>query len=286
MEMFRALVARAIVRRAPFRVRRRLARLLYDYTSPRVKGVDLVLPYLDGDLRFLVNSKELIGWNIFFHGAYEADTNTVLRRFVRPGDVVIEAGANNGSETVLLADLVGAGGHVHAFEPLPSAVRRLRANVALNDQGARVSVHSVAVGAEDGTMSLHLLPDDHPNPGMASKDPHPQADRCLEVPMVTLDAWAAEEGVGRVDLIKMDIQGAEIDLLVGADELIATRRPIIFAEAASSQGETEALYDALVRRGYLVFMADETLRPLRTRSRLPDGNWLAFSDTDPRRPQS
>jgi hypothetical protein len=83
MEMFRALVARAIVRRAPFRVRRRLARLLYDYTSPRVKGVDLVLPYLDGDLRFLVNSKELIGWNIFFHCAYEADTNTVLRRFVR-----------------------------------------------------------------------------------------------------------------------------------------------------------------------------------------------------------
>lgn len=284
MELVHALLARAVVRRAPRRVRRRLARLLYDYMSPRVKGVDLVLPYLDENLRFLANSKELIGWNIFFHGAYEADTNDVLRRFLRPGDVVIEAGANNGSETVLIGELVGAGGHVHAFEPVPSAARRLRANIALNDQGSRVTVHPLAIGATDGTLILHLLPHDHPNPGMASKNPHPLADTRLEVPQVSLDAWSARENVDRIDFIKMDIQGAELDLLQGAEKMIATRRPIIFTEAASTQGETLALFNALVERGYAVFTADERLRPISDHQSLPDGNWLAFPETDPRRP--
>ncbi len=280
-ELARLMLARAVAARTPRRLRHRVARALYDYRSDRLRGVDLVVPYLAENLSFLLNSKEFIGWNILFHGAYEHATNDLLRRLVQAGNVVIEAGANNGSETVLLGTLVGERGHVHAFEPVPHVARRLRANLALNDQLDRVTIYEQAIGEHAGSVELHLPPDDHPNQGIASKVQHELSTRLLEVPLVSLDDWAGKENVERVDLIKMDIQGAELDLLRGARELRKRSRPVIFTEAAASCSEMEELYDMLSENDYGVFLVDGQLNRRVQRDALPEGNWVAIPNDHP-----
>jgi FkbM family methyltransferase len=269
------MAAGTIVQAVPKLFRHRLARLLYDYDSPRVRGVDVVLPYIDGQ-KILVNTKDFIGWHIYFHGAYEIATNELLRRYVGPGDCVIEAGANHGSETVLLAHLVGAGGRVYAFEPIPHLASRLIANLALNNRLDRAEVLEVALGDENGSVDFHVPPADHPNQGAASKYHHELASGKLTVRQQRLDDWAHERHLSALRLIKMDVQGAEVDILDGAAHILGTLRPLVLTEAAASCSDLAKLHDRLTSKDYVVRRANDADDDrIITRDSLVSGNWLA-----------
>ncbi len=132
--------------------------------------------------------------------------------------VVIDAGGNIGLTALMLSHLL-PDGHVHVFEALPANVAYLRQNVSGN--GLRnVSVNAVALGDRRGRISMH---------GVGSSShvaPSGQAD----IPMVTLDGYVAEAGLGRVDFVKMDVEGFEPAVLAGAAGLIERFRPPILME--------------------------------------------------------
>jgi FkbM family methyltransferase len=266
-----------IVSMLPQRMKLRIAKTLYNYESPSVNGIDMVVPIQNDGLVCFINTKDLIGWKIFFLGEYEAGTNRVLARYIKKGDVVIEAGANLGSETLLLSRLVGDG-KVFGFEPNPYTFERLSINVTINDL-KNVKVFDYAVGESDGNITFNIYPKGFCNPGMSSKYMETPLTRKIDVVQKTLDTFVKEQQIDKVNFLKMDIQGAEMDLLSGAAATIKKHKPTIFLEALIMYNDTKALYEKFKEYGYNVYViGDENLEKMNTVADVKDGNWLALQD--------
>ncbi len=266
-----------IISLLPSRARFRIAKALYDYQSSAIKGIDLVVPLQNDGLVCLINTKDLIGWKIFFFGEYEADTNNILAKYVKPDDIVIEAGANMGSETLLIAHILTKG-HVYAFEPNPYTFERLKINASINDL-KNVSAYDYALGEQDTNIQFNIYPKDFCNSGMSSKYMETSNTRKIDVVQKKLDTFLKENNINKVDFIKMDIQGAEMDMIAGAAETIARHKPTIFTEACEPYNDTKALYETLKKAGYNVYLIgakDTTL--MASVSEVKDGNWLAVCE--------
>jgi FkbM family methyltransferase len=258
--------AKSIMSLCPKRARFRVAKALYDYQSDDIHGIDLVAPLQGDGLVCFLNTKDLIGWKIFFFGEYEADTNRV----------VIEAGANMGSETLLISRLA-CKGHVYGFEPNPYVFERLKINVSINEL-KNVDVFDIALGETDRTVNFNIYPKNFCNSGMSSKYMETSQTRKIDVPQQTLDSFINERNIGKVDFIKMDIQGAEMDMIVGAHETILKYKPTIFTEACRPYNDTDTLYAKLSGYGYEVcLIGDKETIPMKSASEVKDGNWLAIN---------
>jgi FkbM family methyltransferase len=164
---------------------------------------------------------------IYFLGEYERAVTRVVSSVVRPGDICLDAGANMGWYTTLLHELAGPGGEVHAFEPVPAIFGALERNVALLHDPSNVHLRNVALGSDAGTVAIHLfagLPNGHASMSEMDRDDYETVD----VPVITLDSYLEDQGVERVDVVKMDIEGAELMFLRGAERLLAQEVPPVW----------------------------------------------------------
>lgn len=147
-----------------------------------------------------------IGWN--------PEEYATFRREVREGDVVLDIGANLGAYTMAFGQWVGASGRVFAFEPAPAARFGLERHVELNALGGRVVVRAEAVSAAPGTVRFLAVGASGSNRISAGNpDGH-------DVATTSVDAFCAEHGI-RPAVIKIDVEGAELDVLKGARATIA-----------------------------------------------------------------
>jgi len=266
-----------IISLLPERFRFRVAKKLYDYESESVVGIDIVAPLQDDGVVCFINTKDLIGWKIFFFGEYEGETNRILAKHIKKGDVVIEAGANMGSETLLLSGLVGDG-HVYAFEPNPYTFDRLKINVSINEL-RNVSIYEWALGEKNGEISFNIFPKTFCNPGMSSKYIQMDNTRKIDVIQKTIDSFVQENNVKKVDFIKMDIQGGEMDAILGANDTIAKFMPTIFAEASTHFSQLNELYDKIKGYGYDIYLiGGNDMELMATVSNIKAGNWLAIKN--------
>jgi FkbM family methyltransferase len=172
----------------------------------------------------------------YWLGTYDRPILQSIARLCRPGWTAWDCGTYLGYYTCFLARLVGPEGRVAAFEPDPINLARTERNVTLN--GFRnVSFHHVAVGPPTGTIELRM--GEHTNshiPGVyvgASRDAYAlieSVSRTITVPATSLDdAWSSGRAP-RPNLIKLDIEGAELIALEHADRLCREVRPIVVLE--------------------------------------------------------
>jgi FkbM family methyltransferase len=264
----------------------RLAQLVR--ALPGFRGRDRILISLLGPvLRRPGTLRGEYGGGLRFEGDPSVDANLgymLLLRHARPalapvldatlelGSVFADVGANLGLYTLWAARRVSTQGRVHAFEPVPDVRERLRCNVALNafDQ---VEIVASAVGAEPGRVTLNRVAGAS---GRTSRYVHPEAGS-IEAPVVALDAYF--RGRRPPDLLKIDVEGMELDVLLGARELLASESApaIVFeagAELLAAAGTPYAELLALLERqgGYRTFAL--TPRGLR---REPEGAAVAGS---------
>ncbi|MHB8604252.1 MAG: FkbM family methyltransferase [Thermoplasmatota archaeon] len=172
-------------------------------STVRVNGVTMILDDRDHYL-------------LSYHGVYEPAQTALVTRVVKPGDVVIDAGANVGYYTLLLARLVGPTGRVHAFEPHPANLAMLRRNIAANSF-TNVVIHENALSDRAGKVEFF----EHTSLGghsLGIKEKGREHD-AIAVDAVTLDDALATEP--RIDFWKMDIEGAEGLALRGATAVLA-----------------------------------------------------------------
>lgn len=178
-------------------------------------------------------------------GKYEAELTRLFLKFLRhlhPGESVVDLGANVGYYAVMAAWHLRSfrGSRVFAFEPNPQAFVYLELNRMLNHLDNLVAVQQ-AVGDREGRMTLYL------NPGgitFGSLRPYlPHLTESCEVQVTTLDRFLQQYPESRISLMKMDIEGAELLALRGAQKLLEEHRPVIFYE------ENEEAYQAF---GYTV----------------------------------
>jgi FkbM family methyltransferase len=149
------------------------------------------------------------------HIAWNPDEYAAFRYDIRPGDVVFDIGANLGAYTLVFGQWVGAGGRVFSFEPAPDARRGLARHVDINGLIERVVVRAEAVSGSEGTAQFLASG----TSGANRLTPETAAESC-SVPTTTIDALCTSLGV-RPRLIKVDVEGAELDVLRGARQTIA-----------------------------------------------------------------
>ncbi|HKV06871.1 MAG TPA: FkbM family methyltransferase [Thermoanaerobaculia bacterium] len=152
----------------------------------------------------------LMEWN-------EAESVCWCRRLVRPGMTVVDVGAHIGYYTRLLASLVGPSGAVYAFEAHPENFALARRNLG-ERSGGHVHLFNLAAGDEPGRVRLHLSPGSS-NHSLVSG--YTEDRGTIEVECVTLDSFLAGCGVGAVDFVKIDVEGAEPRVLAGMSRLLA-----------------------------------------------------------------
>jgi FkbM family methyltransferase len=148
---------------------------------------------------------EGLGPHLIGDGFWELWITRVMADVVMPGMVCIDAGANVGYYTLLLAELTGTIGKVVAIEPMPGTRRLLERNVAINGFSGIVDVKGVAVGDGPGTVTLYMPPGEPKNALICDSPPHPDWESAT-TPLVAID----DMGLPRVDFVKIDVEGAEI----------------------------------------------------------------------------
>ncbi|MEX2110694.1 MAG: FkbM family methyltransferase [Gemmatimonadaceae bacterium] len=177
---------------------------------------------------------------------------------INPGDVVLDIGANTGTHTVIFSHLVGKSGKVLAFEPVPASFERLQANLARRSRFANVSAFQVAIGnpasRHEGTTII--VPGEDPTQaslrvqtgGSWAAGPDFREYSC---PLTSIDAEVSDAALSRLDFLKMDIEGGELDALKGAARALSTHRPFIYSEVyekwTAGFGYTSADLFALLR---------------------------------------
>jgi FkbM family methyltransferase len=184
-------------------------------------------------IRWELDLSEGIDFSIYLLGAFERGTANTLQKLVKPGDIVFDIGANIGAHTLGLAQSVGPSGRVYAFEPADFAFAKLRRNLALNPElEARTCPQQLLLAATPSEKaepeiyaSWPLEKDDSVHPkhrGRLVSTTHAMVD--------TLDAFVARQGIVRLDLIKMDVDGHELPVLQGGRETLRRFQPLLVME--------------------------------------------------------
>ena len=240
-------------------------------------------------LRWSLDLREGIDLSIYLFGAFEPSVVRRYRRLVSPGDVVVDIGANVGAHTLPLARAAGEAGRVVAFEPTGWAYSKMLVNLGLNPElGARVTaVQAMLVSPDEPQLPPAIYSS---WPLASGSELHPlHRGRLMstdEARAVTLDDYLAGSGPDRVDFLKIDVDGAEPEVLAGAASTIDRHRPRIVIEMAPCAYEDnegfvatdgfERIVDSLLGQGYR-FEHLRTGRPLPRdagglAARIPDGS--------------
>jgi FkbM family methyltransferase len=179
-------------------------------------GDDTVLCRTLARFKMFVSTKdEGLAPHLISDGYWEMWVTRVMTDVVQPGMVCIDAGANVGYYTVLMADLAGPRGRVLAFEPIPGTRRLLRRNVYINGFDATASVSGSALGSRQGEVTLYVPPGEPKNAMICEASPHPYWE-AVKAPLQRID----DLGLPRIDFVKIDVEGAEIDVWKGMQQSI------------------------------------------------------------------
>jgi len=165
------------------------------------------------------------------HGSYEAAESRALLALAADARVVLDIGANAGFVALRLARaLQHSDAVVHAFEPVPSTYAELCENLALNTTRARVVPHQLALGERAGKVPF-FVPAFHGSVAASARPLFAEdQNREVAVEMSTLDDFAAQQHLERIDLLKCDVEGAELFVLRGGLETLERTRPVLMLE--------------------------------------------------------
>jgi FkbM family methyltransferase len=209
----------------------------------------------------------------FWSGRYDESPLRLLESLLRPGAVVIDVGANIGFYTVRLGRTLErlGGGRVHAFEPIPANAARLAYNVRANGLEAIVSIQECALGSSDGRLAFILENEYQSSTGNASMigaSGEAAFSFDTEAAVTTLDGFVERAGLTSCEILKIDVEGAELEVLRGATATIERFRPAILAEYnahwAGRFGWNREAYATFARdHGYVTRWLDELYDPVR-----------------------
>jgi FkbM family methyltransferase len=200
-----------------------------------------------------------------------------LERFVSPGSVVVDAGACLGIYTIAAGKLVGESGRVLSFEPGVESFPVLERNIKLNCL-RNIRAFRMALSNSEGKARLY-----HNVYSITchSLGADPQlSDGFEEVATTTIDRVLEQEGIDRVDFLKMDVEGSEELVLRGARSLLRRARPVILFEinpkAIEQLGLTKyGTWNILDGLGYHFFSLGSAGKPQKLDSPPPGGNVIA-----------
>lgn len=258
------------------RARALLGYLRWQIGSRMVPGA-VAVPFV-GTTRLLARRGMAGATGNVYCGLHEFEDMAFVLHVLRPGDLLVDVGANVGSYTVLAAGACGA--RVLSIEPIPSTFARLGDNIRLNDLDRLVDARNVGLGASSGVLrfSTDLDSENHVLAGAESGEASG-----LAVPVCTLDSLVADSSP---ILIKIDAEGYETEVLRGAEQTL--RRPTVQAVLMELNGngarygfDEERLHRLMLEHGFAPGRYEPFRRALtRADGRNRVGNTLYVRDLD------
>ena len=190
----------------------------------------------------LFNKNDLfIGQSLSLYGEWCEAELELLKKYVKSGDVVLDVGANIGTHTLAFSKMVSPGGLVYAFEPQVLVFQNLCANVALNAVTNVYCKHK-AIGKEKGKIFVPVMDwREQQNFGALRLGEYDQGE---QVELTTIDSI----GLKKCELIKIDVEGMELEVLEGAKETIRKFKPILFLE--NNSDSSKEIITKLLSMGY------------------------------------
>lgn len=158
-------------------------------------------------------------------GTYDRRSLAVIRHFVKKGAVCFDIGANVGALSLAMAQ-AGAEG-VYAFEPGPTILKRLEANIHLNPSLSHV-IHPIPLGLAEKPGTLYWFEDlnNRGNAGLTSE----KRDDTIAVEVDTVDRFVSKHPIPRLDFVKIDVEGMELEVIQGGLNTWARFRPVLYFE--------------------------------------------------------
>ncbi len=223
-------IKRGMLRLLPPGLRRRVADSCPNLRKSMPEGLEFVFAGYLGNVRVNINTRFKVE-RIMWSNAFEPALIHLLKREAKPDWVTLDIGANVGAVTLALARFTAPTGRVHSFEPGPPNLLRLRANLALNPElAARITVHPAGVGETPGELQWQEETGNPGNAVLGNSGTH-------AVPVITLDDFTVQQGLPRLDFIKVDVEGMELSVFRGARHSLRQFRPLVYFETLDRYGD-------------------------------------------------
>jgi FkbM family methyltransferase len=192
---------------------------------------------VESGMKMQLNPYDLVSRRILETGEWEAESVQAVAGHLSPGATFVDVGAHIGYYSLKAASMVGPNGHVISIEPNPQTLPMLRGNIEASDARA-VSVWPVACAESESTLQLYAAPRSNTGESSLSKENASQdgpATASYSVRARPLDAIVKEAKLDRVDVIKIDVEGAEFEVLKGAAQTLDDYRPVLIIEMVPNQ---------------------------------------------------
>lgn len=213
--------------------------------------------------------------NFYFHASMKVASkaeksgieNTILRNSIdlvkrlktkENNAVVLDVGANFGYLSLVWAKSIAQNGKVLSFEPNLNVYNSFRNSIRANSLESSIELNNLAVGKKDGTIELFLS-----STTSNTLQTNTQDNGSTQIEMVSLDSFLKRNGIDRCDLVKIDVDGIELDILMGATHLMERCNPIFIVET----NDDERIIEFFDKRNYQVL--DMKLNPFQSGDQLP-----------------
>ncbi len=216
--MFALNAIRKILEPLPIRGKGRLG----DFLLQHVSEDEVECRPVSGVRVFLRPSQRIE--RLMWAGAYERKLVRLFKNVLKPGMTALDLGANIGYFSAIAAGVVGSSGGVHSFEPVPETFARLQRNV---ERFPWCHTYRLAVAGAAGNAAIYF---NEREAGWASLESGRDLSKSVTVHVTTLDDWALNRALFRLDFVKMDIEGGELNALKGALRVLRVFRPVIASE--------------------------------------------------------
>jgi FkbM family methyltransferase len=192
---------------------------------------ELIIENFAGNIRMKVDRARSMGASLYWTGFHEFREMFFLHRFLKPAMTFVDVGANQGEYSLFAAKRL-SNGKVIAFEPLASIRKVFEENIKLNGF-INIQVFDCGLSDKSGALDFHEI--EGPDEGLGTLYLGDKKSKAIiNIQLRSLDQIADEHSIGKIDFIKMDIEGGELNALKGSIKTIEKYRPVIMIEINES----------------------------------------------------
>ncbi len=199
----------------------------------------------------------------YFPSDYESDNFNFLEQQCNANNIVLDIGAHIGLFSIVAAQIVGSGGKVYAFEPTPKTNALLNKTVNINKQQQVIEIRTEAMGAQPGKTVFFISDREGDNGNSLVSYKEDRKINGIDITVQSIDNFVKEKKLQKINFIKIDVEGAEFDVLHGAVETFNKFKPAcilsIHPDAIAVKGDKLAdIYDFIKKINYYFFSKENT----------------------------
>jgi len=200
----------------------------------------------------------------YYEKDYETENISFFKETIKKNDVILDIGAQIGLMTKLFSDLTGSEGKVYAFEPTPFTYSILQKTIALNSIDKTAVAVQAAVSDKKGKATFNVSNVDIDAANSFSNLKRDHSVSSIEVDVTSVDSFVKERSLSKVNFIKIDAEGAEYFVLLGAAETLQKHRPIVNLALhplalANFKSSLEGIYDFVFAKNYEVLLRSKVM---------------------------